>query len=351
MPRNGSGSYTPPSNTWNPATPDTAILSDDWNSTLSDLATAMSQSLASDGQTTASTSIPFAQGITVSNGLLSAPSIAPIGDSDTGWYFPAANQAALVAGGVAVMTATDTTVTFPVGVVFSGSPSITGNLTLTGNLTVNGNTNIGDTSGDTLTVAATGTWAAAQTFNGAVTVPDASFSNAKLANMATARIKGRLTAGTGAVEDVTGSQVTTLLDTVVGATQSVAGTKGVVPAAAAGDQYKVLTGAGTFQVGYGRAFGCVITTTNVNGSQPTFTNGVNVASLSTLTVAGALSSCTVTLTDALPNATYVIHATTNGLPGTDQVDTAYGAKTTTTFVLYWGNAAGSPTEISVSGFA
>lgn len=351
MPRNGSGNYTPPANTWNPATPDTAILSDDWNSTLSDMSTALSQSLASDGQTTASTVIPFAQGLSVSSGLLTSPSIAVIGDLDTGFYFPAANQATLVCGGVAAMVATSSGITFPLAVTFSGSPSITGNLTVTGDFTVNGNSTIGNASGDTLTVAATGTWAAAQTFNGTVTVPDASFSNAKLATMATARIKGRVTAGTGAVEDVTGAQVTTLLDTVVGATQSVAGTKGVVPAAAAGDQYKVLTGAGTFQAGYGRAFGCVITTTNVNGSQPTFTNGVNVASLSTLTVAGALSSCTVTFTDALPNATYAIHATTNGLPGSDQVDTGYDSKTTTTFVLYWGNAAGNPTEISVSGFA
>lgn len=351
MPRNGSGSYTPPSNTWNPATPDTAILSDDWNSTLSDMSTALSQSLASDGQTTASTVIPFAQGLSVSSGLLASPSIAVIGDADTGFYFPAANQATLVCGGVAVMQATASVITFPVGVVFSGSPSITGNLTLTGNLTVDGNTTIGNASGDTLTVAATGTFTGNQTFSGTITVPDASFSNAKLATMATARIKGRVTAGTGVVEDLTGTQATTLLDAVVGATQSVAGTKGVVPAAAAGDQYKVLTGAGTFQVGYGRAFGCVITTTNVNASQPTFTNGVNVASLSTLTVVGALSSCTVTLTNALPNATYAVHATTNGLPGADTADTAYGTKTTTTFILYWGNSAGNPTEISVSGFA
>lgn len=351
MPRNGSGSYTPPSNTWNPATPETAILSDDWNATLADMSTALSQSLANDGQTTASTVIPFAQGISVSDGLLTAPSIAVIGDSDTGFYFPAANQATLVCGGVAVMQATASVITFPVGVVFSGSPSITGNLTLTGNLTVDGNTSLGNAPGDTLTVAATGTWSAPQTFSGTVTVPDESFSNAKLATMATARIKGRVTAGTGAVEDVTGSQVTTLLDPVVGATQSVAGTKGVVPAASAGDQYKVLTGAGTFQIGYGRAFGCVITTTNVNGSQPTFTNGVNVASLSTLTVVGALSTCTVTFTDALPNATYAVHATTNGVPGTDTVDTSYGTKTTGSFVLYWGNGGGQPTEISLSGFA
>jgi len=355
VPRNGSGQYTPPSNTWNPATPETAILSDDWNTTQADYATALSQSIATDGQTTASARIPFAQGVSVDNGLLSAPAISVIGDTDTGVYFPAANQIAIVAGGIAVMTATDTTVTFPVGVTFSGSPSIAGNLTLTGNLTVNGNTTIGNAGGDTLTVVATGTLTGNQTFNGTatftstVTVPDGSFTNAKLANMATARIKGRATAGTGGVEDLTGTQATTILDPVVGATQSVAGTKGLVPAAAAGDQDKVLTGAGTFQVGYGRAFGCVITTTNVNGSQPTFTNGVNVASLSVLTVASSQSSCVITFTNALPNATFAVHIQTNG--SISNGGTAYDTKTTGAVTIYWDNTGGVNTELSVSGFA
>ena len=49
-------------------------------------------------------------------------------------------------------------------------------------------------------------------------------TNAKLANVATARIKGRVTAGTGDPEDLTGTQATTLLDTFTSALQ------GVVPA-------------------------------------------------------------------------------------------------------------------------
>ena len=163
-------------------------------------------------------------------------------------------------------------------------------------------------------------------------------------------IMGRNEGTSGEAERLTVTEATAMINAVVGASQSVAGTKGAVPAAAAGDQHKVLTGAGTFQAGYGRAFGCVITNTNVNGSQPTFTNGVNVASLSTLTVAGALTSCTITFTDALPNATYAVHLTTNGLPGADTADVSYGVKTTTTVVIYWGNAAGNPTEVSVSGF-
>jgi microcystin-dependent protein len=247
MARNGSGSYSPPSNTWNPAVPETAILSDDWNATLADLATALTQSLASDGQTPAAAVIPFAQGIRVSDGLITAPSIAVIGDTDTGFYFPAANSVSLVCGGVSVLAATTAGVTFPLGVTFAG------NQTVTGNLTVNGNTTIGNAGADTLSVVATGTFTGNQTFNGTatftstVTVPDASFSNAKLATVATATIKGRVTASTGVVEDLTGAQATTILSAVVGDSGS-GGTKGLVPAPAAGDTAaaRFLSASGTF---------------------------------------------------------------------------------------------------------
>jgi hypothetical protein len=50
MPRNGSGTYTPPSNSWNPAVDATDIDASDWNDTLDDLATALTGSLTADGQ-------------------------------------------------------------------------------------------------------------------------------------------------------------------------------------------------------------------------------------------------------------------------------------------------------------
>lgn len=68
--RNGSGVYTLPSNSWNPAVSNTQISATDWNSTATDLATAITQSICVDGQTTCTGSIPFAQGINVSNGGL-----------------------------------------------------------------------------------------------------------------------------------------------------------------------------------------------------------------------------------------------------------------------------------------
>lgn len=60
MPRNGSGVYTPPANSFNPAVPDTEINATDWNSTLDDLAEAMTDSIAADGQTTITANIPMA---------------------------------------------------------------------------------------------------------------------------------------------------------------------------------------------------------------------------------------------------------------------------------------------------
>jgi len=59
-------------------------------------------------------------------------------------------------------------------------------------------------------------------------------TNAKLANMATARIKGRTTASTGDPEDLTGTQVTAMLDAFTGDGGS-GGVKGLVPAPGGGD--------------------------------------------------------------------------------------------------------------------
>lgn len=67
----------------------------------------------------------------------------------------------------------------------------------------------------------------------------ASVNNAKLANMATGTFKGRVSAGTGQPEDLTGTQATTLLDVFTGAL------KGLVPSGGTGSTF--LRGDGTWQ--------------------------------------------------------------------------------------------------------
>lgn len=74
-------------------------------------------------------------------------------------------------------------------------------------------------------------------------------TNTKLANMANGTIKGRHTAATGDPEDLSGAQATSLLVAVVGDSGS-GGTKGLVPAPAAGDAAadKFLSADGTWAV-------------------------------------------------------------------------------------------------------
>jgi len=62
----------------------------------------------------------------------------------------------------------------------------------------------------------------------ATTIAGGAVTNAKLANVATATLKGRVTGGTGSPEDLTGTQATTLLDTFSSAL------KGLAPASGGG---------------------------------------------------------------------------------------------------------------------
>ena len=66
------------------------------------------------------------------------------------------------------------------------------------------------------------------TGSGALTIAADAVTNAKLANVATATIKGRTTAGTGDPEDLTGTQATALLDAFTSAA------KGLAPASGGG---------------------------------------------------------------------------------------------------------------------
>ena len=85
----------------------------------------------------------------------------------------------------------------------------------------------GTNSGDQ-TITLTGDVTGSGTGSFAATIAAQAVSNAKLANVATASIKGRTTAGTGSPEDLTGTQATALLDTFT------SGAKGLAPASGGG---------------------------------------------------------------------------------------------------------------------
>lgn len=107
-------------------------------------------------------------------------------------------------------------------------------------------------------------------------------TNALLANMATARLKGRVTGGTGDPEDLTGTQATTLLDLFTDAL------KGLVPASGGGTT-NFLRADGTF-------------------AAPPAGSGAYVLGTATLAFG------------ATPTDEATVEATTSGLTATDHID-------------------------------
>lgn len=85
----------------------------------------------------------------------------------------------------------------------------------------------GSNSGDQ-TITLTGDVTGGGTGSFATTIANNTVTNAKAADVATATIKGRVTAATGDPEDLTGTQATTLLDTFT------TGLKGLAPASGGG---------------------------------------------------------------------------------------------------------------------
>lgn len=159
------------------------------------------------------------------------------------------------------------------GVAISGSS--TPNITVNGTATITG-TNTGDQTSVTGNAGTATALQTARTINGTsfdgtanititadantltnttlasnvvtsslTSVANNAITNAMLADIATARFKGRTTAGTGDPEDLTGTQATALLDAFVGDSGS-GGTKGLVPAPTTGDATKYLKGDGTW---------------------------------------------------------------------------------------------------------
>ena len=93
----------------------------------------------------------------------------------------------------------------------------------------------------------------------AATITSGIVSNVKLAYMVQSTVKGRITASTGVPEDLTTTQLTTLVNTFIGDTGS-GGTKGLVLAPTAGDAAanKFLKANGAWEVPTGIATGDVV---------------------------------------------------------------------------------------------
>lgn len=100
MPRNNVGVYTLPQA---PFVPGTVISSAAVNSDFSDIATALTGSIAANGST------PITNQLTFFSGSASLPGIAFVGDKTTGVYLPVAGQLGLTAGAGAAGVVLDST--------------------------------------------------------------------------------------------------------------------------------------------------------------------------------------------------------------------------------------------------
>lgn len=157
MSRNGSGVYSAPSNNWNPPVAGQDMDATDWQETLDDISSALTASIASDGQTTTSARIPFAAGVSAMLGATTGVSYSFTSDPNTGFYSPAADKVGIVAGGTeqlrieSALVAPIANNTVDLGSssnkfkdgYFAGNVTVGGNVTLTGTIggTFNGTFN------------------------------------------------------------------------------------------------------------------------------------------------------------------------------------------------------------------
>ena len=131
MPRNGSGIYSLPQAAF---VPGTTISSSAVNSDFSDIATALTDSVAADGQT------PIAGQL--KSAIVSNPAYSSSTDDTTGFGVPSAGTAAVWVGGAQVITSnaslTSISNTLNVGgnAIIGGSGSISGSLVVVGALSL-----------------------------------------------------------------------------------------------------------------------------------------------------------------------------------------------------------------------
>ena len=129
--------------------------------------------------------------------------------------------------------------------------------------------------------------------SGTLTVPAGSVTNADLSTVATDTFKGRISAGTGSPEDMTVSQATSILNNFVGDGGS-GGTKGLVPAPAAGDaaanKFLKATGGWAVPAGGGDVSGPLTSTAHAVPTYADASGQVLLNSLVTVDVSGNVTS-------------------------------------------------------------
>ena len=254
------------------------------------------------GRVTYATNIALSLGAVTSVGL-SAPADlsvtgSPITTSGTlglDWTTPPTGTGAMV------RATSPTLVTPAVGVATATSinkvaittPATGSTLTIQDGftLTVNGNATVSGTNTGDQTITLTGDVTGSGTGSFAATIANNAVTLAKMATVATATFLGRTTAGTGNVEALTATQATALLNNVVGDSGS-GGTKGLVPAPAAGDAAasKFLKADGTWTTPGGSGTVTSVSVVSANGFAGSVATATTTPAITlTTTITGILS--------------------------------------------------------------
>ncbi len=147
MARNGTGTFNRLFDWVNDRDAHVNILAARMDSEFDGMATALTQSIASDGQTPTSARIPFATGLSVAAGSVGTPSISVIGDTNTGLYSAGADTLTVTCGGTKVCEFGAAGFSFAAGSVSAPGFSIVGDV----------NTGLYSTGADKLTITCGGT--------------------------------------------------------------------------------------------------------------------------------------------------------------------------------------------------
>lgn len=176
MPRNSNGTYQLPIG--NPVTSGTVISASWANTTIPDLATAISGTLTIDG------TAPMTGPLKISDGVVSYPGITFNGESGTGMYRKGTFSMGLAVNGADALVLSPTGLVVPQNLAVSGNTTVTGTASVTGAVNLANNLSVAGSSSVTGTSTLTGavslannlTVAGTTALTGALTGSSATFS-------------------------------------------------------------------------------------------------------------------------------------------------------------------------------